>query len=336
MAEIKTVVQAFDYLSSAAFRTAQKFQQEITIDTEPFWTKQIRNFRLGLNAIKKQGDSDSLIKPFVEVVRNIYSENSLSFTEEIIGEEESIPHDDFLQIPETQRHNNHGRRRNKGIFFDFKESGVILPVSEPYMAAIELAKRTQDTTLPYPIEILYGLFCLVYQANKDCIDGAEAKALLKNIQILRECREACDEVIEKPKGVMGMFQNLISSFDASKLSEMVGNMTQNPEIGEHLGNTIASFGEKMKEGHNPLDIIKNITGEYMEKMPKQEGQEGMTADQAFSQVTEMFQNVLNTQQVGTGPSSGSEEIESGVSLSELAAAESGSIPEGSSEAGTEK
>ena len=265
MTDISTLTnfeKSFDYLLKSMVNISEKIEKNNKIEKKTFWRKQTERFSSYCYSIREklEDKTNEIIKN--KIIKPMYDIHSINFTNRLIDDNNKVQ-DSFLKI-----------ELNKGFSFKQKPDGLFLfseglylPISDVYTRSVKYSK---EKNVPYPAQILLGLYKSIYYTVKNDIEENEKKILEDNINIIMNVLENNEEEekedYKKPLNPMDMINNFTKNLDFNSLGDIF-NMTKNGnENGNEFSEIFQKVSEQIKKGKNPLDDLGKIMKEMSMNM----------------------------------------------------------------------
>ena len=239
--------------------------------SKPSWAVQVEKFSSLFDKIKDNQEMVDNLK--YKVVASFFKDNTFSLTNPIIRQDGTVD-DSFLKLDKNEDEEDGSykiRTSPRGLYLQI--SKVFLPLTEVYTEAVKVCVANRGQNLPFPNQILLGIYSVVYFSVVGDVDNDQIQVIKQNITTLKESLEVCNEV--KPTrnegGPVDMIKNLLGNINFDQIGDMMSKVTGDEKSSKEFGEVFGKISDTIKSGGNPLDamgdIIKQATMDAAESDP---------------------------------------------------------------------
>lgn len=256
--KISSLENSLQFLINAMVKTGQCIVGNRLLESKPFWLAQTERFSSFYSRIQNNVEAVESFRQ--KVIAPIYETHNVNLLNRLV-DDDGVVQDDFLKVPFQQSNDFRIKINPGGVYFQLDK--LFLPISEVYTQAVDYSLKHKKENVPYPALILLGFYSTVYHAVKDNEPAESIEMLKKNIDILSDSMESCDQPVKRSQGPVDVLQNMLGNIDMGQIGEMMGKVTGDPKASKEFGEVFGKMTEVIKQGGNPLeamgDIIKNAS-----------------------------------------------------------------------------
>ncbi len=251
--QVSTLEKSVEFLIDSMSKAGQYINRERFLENKPFWMIQTEKFSSLFSRIKDKLEAVENFRK--KVLVPVYETHNANLLSQLISDE-GVVQDDFLKVTLQQTNDFRIKTTPGGVYFQLDK--LFLPISEVYTQVVNYSVAHKNENIPYPVQILIGFYSSLYHAVKDSEDNESMTLLKKNIEVLTDSMETCDQPVKKSKGPIDVLQNMLGNIDMGQIGEMMGKVTCDPQASKDFGEVFSKMTEVIKDGGNPLDAMGDI------------------------------------------------------------------------------